>query len=146
MDEQHEEARASGALLLSLGILPLRKGHKQEADLLGPNNASRLSNAHAHAHVPGPRNAWWHPPAPRNACSPSVTAGSGHSKDSQHVFPKRGERGGLLGHLNLFGLSNWTKRLEADPRGRSICFSSGQSGSLCGNTIDCKHFMGPATS
>ena len=47
MDEQHEEARASGALLLSLGILPLRKGHKQEADLLGPNNASRLSNAHA---------------------------------------------------------------------------------------------------
>ena len=49
VDEQHEEARASGALLLSLGILPLRKGHKQEADLLGPNNASRLSNAHAHA-------------------------------------------------------------------------------------------------
>ena len=100
------------------------------------------SAMHMHnAHVPGPRNAWWHPPAPRNACSPSVTAGSGHSKDSQHVFPKRGER--LVGHLNLFGLSNWTKRLEADPRGRSICFSSGQSGSLCGNTIDCKHFMGP---
>ena len=54
------------------------------------------------------------------------------------MFSQRGHGGlyvhyGCAGHLNLFtGLSNWTKRLVAHPRGRSICFSSGQSGSCAG--------------
>ena len=65
-------------------------------------------------------------------------------------FPKEVTGGlyvhyGCAGHLNLFtGLSNWTKRLVAHPRGRSICFSSGQSGSCAGTQSTVNILWGPA--
>ena len=75
MDEQHEEARASGALPLSLGILLLRKGHKQEAvahcDLLGPNNARAGSAMHMFQDLGMPGGTL---PAPRNALPRSLLA------------------------------------------------------------------------
>ena len=67
-----------------------------------------------------------------------------------NMFSQRGHGGlyvhyGCAGHLNLFtGLSNWTKRLVAHPRGRSICFSSGQSGSCAGTQSTVNILWGPA--
>ena len=152
VDEQHEEARASGALPLSLGILLLRKGHKQEGCCpLWPVRAEQCKLPQQCIYVAGPqqciccRTSAMHiccrtkeclvAPCSEECSSPSVTAGTGHSKDSQHVFPKRSERGGVAAVIWIFlnfWLSNWTKRLEAHPRGRSICFSSGQSAGCAG--------------
>ena len=67
-----------------------------------------------------------------------------HNMFSQGSSTGGGCGGGGAGHFNLFtAWSNWTKRL-GHPRGRSICFSSGQSGSCAGTQSTVNILWGPA--
>ena len=85
------------------------------------------------------------PAAMRNALGPQHRSDQGFTT----CFPKDrapggGCGGGGAGHFNLFtAWSNWTKRL-GHPRGRSICFSSGQSGSCAGTQSTVNILWGPA--
>ena len=146
--EQQEEARASGTLhnctmtaheswnppaekrAQTGGVLPTVTSQGEQC--------SSLSNAVvAHAHVLG---------MPSGTLLWGILSVGCWQRSLQGFttcFPN--ERGGWVdGHLNLFkGGGNWTKRL-AHPRGRSICFSSGQSGTCAGTQSTVNILWGPA--